>query len=69
MKVRFNKKTAIVMGIVVMMLALAVPAMACTSIVVGKLASADGSVMTTHTCDGTYEFRLNIVPAGLAWGR
>ncbi|HOG52864.1 MAG TPA: C69 family dipeptidase [Bacillota bacterium] len=63
MKVRFNKKTAIVMGIVAMMLALAVPAMACTSIVVGKLASADGSVMTTHTCDGTYEFRLNIVPA------
>ncbi|MCK7530551.1 MAG: hypothetical protein MZV63_05650 [Marinilabiliales bacterium] len=24
----------------------------CTSIMVGRLASADGSVMTSHTCDG-----------------
>ena len=26
----------------------------CTSILVGKKASADGSVMTSHTCDGNY---------------
>ncbi|MEE8377797.1 MAG: peptidase, partial [Candidatus Aminicenantaceae bacterium] len=26
----------------------------CTSILVGKLASTDGSVMTAHTCDGNY---------------
>lgn len=26
----------------------------CTSIMVGKKASTDGSVMTSHTCDGNY---------------
>ena len=26
----------------------------CTSIMVGKKASADGSVITSHTCDGNY---------------
>ena len=26
----------------------------CTSIVVGRLASDDGSVMTAHTCDANY---------------
>ena len=34
----------------------------CTSIQVGRLASADGSVMTAHTCDGNYRTWLNIVP-------
>ncbi|MBS3819247.1 C69 family dipeptidase [bacterium] len=34
----------------------------CTSITVTKEASVDGSVMTTHSCDGGYEFRLHIVP-------
>lgn len=34
----------------------------CTSIVVSKKASADGSVMTTHSCDGGWEFQLNVVP-------
>jgi len=29
----------------------AAEARACTSIMVGRLASADGSVMTSHTCD------------------
>lgn len=35
----------------------------CTSIMVGRLASADGSVMTSHSCDGNYRTWLNIVPA------
>ncbi len=35
----------------------------CTSIVVGRLASTDGSVMTSHTCDGTSHTWVNIVPA------
>jgi dipeptidase len=35
----------------------------CTSIMVGRLASADGSVMTSHTCDGRYRTWLEIVPA------
>jgi len=35
----------------------------CTSIQVGRLASADGSVMTAHTCDGNYRQWVNLVPA------
>lgn len=35
----------------------------CTDIVAGKLATVDGSVITSHTCDGRYDSRLIIVPA------
>ncbi len=35
----------------------------CTTIMVGRLASADGSVMTSHTCDGNYRTWLGIIPA------
>ena len=35
----------------------------CTSIMVGRLASTDGSVMTSHTCDGRYRTWLEVVPA------
>lgn len=35
----------------------------CTSIMVGKLASTDGSVMTSHTCDSWYRTWVNVVPA------
>jgi len=35
----------------------------CTSIVVGRKASADGSVMTSHTCDGVSHTWVRIVPA------
>ena len=34
----------------------------CTSMPTSKEASADGSVMTSHSCDGHYEFRIHIVP-------
>jgi dipeptidase len=35
----------------------------CTSIMVGKRATIDGSVITSHTCDGRYRTWMNIVPA------
>ena len=35
----------------------------CTSLVVGRLASADGSVITSHTCDGVSRTWINVVPA------
>ncbi|MDR2585607.1 MAG: C69 family dipeptidase [Prevotellaceae bacterium] len=35
----------------------------CTSIMVGKDASTDGSVITTHSCDGNYRTWLRIEPA------
>ena len=35
----------------------------CTSIMVGKKASADGSVMTSHTCDAWYRTWLDFEPA------
>ena len=38
------------------------PELGCTSIMAGRLATTDGSVMTAHTCDGNYRQWLNIVP-------
>ncbi len=35
---------------------------ACTSILVGKQASADGSVMTSHTCDARYRTWMAMAP-------
>ncbi|MFY9383428.1 MAG: C69 family dipeptidase [Acetomicrobium sp.] len=37
---------------------------ACTTILVGKKASVDGSVMVTHTCDGWYDNRVRVIPGG-----
>ncbi len=34
----------------------------CTTIMVGMLASTDGSVMTSHSCDGNYRTWLEIYP-------
>ena len=36
----------------------------CTVVIVGKEASADGSVITTHTVDGWYDSRLHVVKGG-----
>ena len=35
----------------------------CTSIMVGRQASADGSVITSHTCDGRYRTWMSVEPA------
>lgn len=37
--------------------------MSCTSIMVGKSASTDGSVITSHTCDSWYRTWMRMVPA------
>ncbi len=37
--------------------------MSCTSIMVGKKASVDGSVITSHTCDSWYRTWMEMVPA------
>lgn len=64
MRRSLSKSHVGIMAVVIaMLLVAAAPAFACTSILVGKDASVDGSVMTSHTCDGTYEFRLNVIPA------
>lgn len=34
----------------------------CTSIQVGRYATTDGSVITSHSCDGNYRTWLNVVP-------
>ncbi|MBP5711000.1 MAG: C69 family dipeptidase [Bacteroidales bacterium] len=36
----------------------------CTSIMVGRLATTDGSVITSHTCDGRYRTWMTVEPAG-----
>ncbi|MEA4884495.1 MAG: C69 family dipeptidase [Clostridia bacterium] len=60
----FRKGMApLVLALAVLLAAWTVPSFACTSILVGKNASVDGSVMTTHTCDGRYEFQIKLVPA------
>ncbi len=35
----------------------------CTSIMVGRHASTDGSVITSHTCDGRYRTWVQVEPA------
>ena len=35
----------------------------CTSIMVGRLASTDGSVFTSHTCDGVSHTWISMEPA------
>ena len=42
----------------------ATSALACTPLGVGAGASVDGSVMVSHTCDGWYDQRIQIVPGG-----
>ena len=37
--------------------------LSCTSIMVGKKASSDGSVITSHTCDGMYRTWMTMTPA------
>lgn len=58
----FKKTVALVL-----LLCIALPMAAfadCTSVMVGKKASADGSVLVSYTCDGWYDHRLVVIPGG-----
>ncbi|MCR4424861.1 MAG: C69 family dipeptidase [Firmicutes bacterium] len=59
---RLRSRYSLVLVTLVAILVAAAPALACTSIPVSKGASADGSVMTAHTCDGWYDARTWVVP-------
>ncbi|MDO4266602.1 MAG: C69 family dipeptidase, partial [Eubacteriales bacterium] len=58
------KKVALVSTAAAVSLAMVAPAFACTSLGIGKDATADGSVMVSHTCDGWYDHRIQIVEGG-----
>ena len=59
------KKILIVLAMVLPMIAVAQinHKESCTSIMVGKRASTDGSVITSHTCDGRYRTWMSVEPA------
>lgn len=59
---RFRKLASV--ALVLTLIASMNSALACTVMAVGKDASADGSVMVTHTCDGWYDHRIQIIPGG-----
>ncbi len=50
-------------ALLAVLLAAVPPAPACTSLLVGRDASADGSVMVTYTCDGEFHPILEVLPA------
>lgn len=49
---------------VVMLFSLVVSASACTTVAVGKDASATGAPMISHSVDGWYDERIEIIPGG-----
>ncbi len=51
---------SVLLGLVSVFVASA--ALACSPIGVGKGATVDGSVITSHTCDGWYDNRIQIIP-------
>ena len=57
-------KRLVVCSAVTGLLLVAGSAFACTTTMVGKKASVDGSAMVSHTVDGWYDHRIRIVPGG-----
>ncbi|MDD4780422.1 MAG: C69 family dipeptidase [Tissierellia bacterium] len=60
---RYRKSLVMIIA-VLMLISAFTSTYACTSMGVGKDASVDGSVMVTHTCDGWYDHRIQLVEGG-----
>ena len=56
-------KRSVLLFAAIVCLSIAVPAWTCTTTLTGKEASADGSVMVSHSDDGLSDARLIYVPA------
>ncbi len=59
---RFRRLASVVLALIIVVGMSST--LACTSTGVGKDATADGSVMISHTCDGWYDNRIVVVPGG-----
>ncbi len=60
------RKAGAVAGAVALSAMLAGSALACTAMMVGKKATVDGSTIVSHTVDGWYDHRIQIIP-GQKW--
>lgn len=59
-----NRRLLTALALALLFIMLAPTALACTPLAAGKDATTDGSVMVSHTCDGWYDQRIQIVPGG-----
>ena len=61
---KFRKMGVALLVFVLIMSTMTSSVLACTSLGMGKDATADGSVMLSHTCDGWYDHRIQVIPGG-----
>jgi dipeptidase len=59
------RSTQFLITILMAALLAGIPANACTSIIVGREATQDGSVMNSQTADGWYDANLRIIPGAI----